>query len=471
MSYLGEVKVLGKGLWIRLWLLGLLSAVLYAVNLSVGDALTWLGILGVPPQKIVSHLILLVPISLFYLLALRFLRGVGEESSKGHILGILLFALLFRLPLIPQTPVLSSDLYRYLWDGKVQVSGEMNPYLYPPGNKRLTFLRDERIYPNINRKEARTVYPAGAQLLFQAGYLLDLDTPAKFKAAALVAEALTLFMLVLILREVRLPQSLVLIYAWNPLVIYELFHSGHIEGLMLPPLLAFVYFFLRSQPMRAGAALGLAAAIKFVPALLLVVIPPGKRLKTILPFLLVVALAYLPYAGAAGKILGFLPTYFSDPNEIFNPGLVQAGLLQATKAFSIPSPWIRYILFTLLLAFLFPVARRRDQAPIDLIPKLYLVLSAYLVLIYPALHPWYLCLMIPFLCLTPSRAWLYLSLVVPLSYLKYLIPDGVMPSWIIWVEFAPLYVLLALEHISTKTPNERRSKWSLATLSPSSTTF
>ena len=167
--------MLGKGLWIRLWLLGLLSAVLYAVNLSVGDALTWLGILGVPPQKIVSHLILLVPISLFYLLALRFLRGVGEESSKGHILGILLFALLFRLPLIPQTPVLSSDLYRYLWDGKVQVSGEMNPYLYPPGNKRLTFLRDERIYPNINRKEARTVYPAGAQLLFQAGYLLDLD--------------------------------------------------------------------------------------------------------------------------------------------------------------------------------------------------------------------------------------------------------------------------------------------------------
>ena len=463
--------MLGKGLWHRLWLLGLLSAVLYAVNLNVGDVLTWLGILRVPPNKIVSHLILLVPLSLFYVLALRLLRRVEEESSKALILGILLFAFLFRLPLVSQTPVLSSDLYRYLWDGKVQVSGEMNPYLYPPADERLAFLRDKKIHPNINRKEARTIYPAGAQLLFQAGYLLGLDTPAKFKAAALVAEALTLFLLVLILREVRLPQSRVLIYAWNPLVIYELFHSGHLESLMLPPLLVFVYFFLRSQPVRAGAALGLAAAVKIFPALLLVVIPPGKRLKTGIPFLLVVALAYLPYAGAGGKILGFLPTYFSDPYEIFNSGLVQAGLLWAIKAFSIPFPWIRYILILFLIAFLIPVARSSHQAPVDLIPKFYLAFSAYLVLIYPALHPWYLCSMIPFLCLTPSRAWLYLSLVIPLSYLKYLTPDGVMPSWVIWVEFAPLYVLLATEHIPTKTLNERRSKWFLETPAPSSTTF
>jgi len=124
--------VLRKGRWNRLWLLGLLSAVIYAVNLNVVDMLTWLGVLRVPPQKIVSHLILLLPLSLFYVLALWFLRHVKEESSRVLVPGILLFALLFRLPLIPQTPVLSSDLYRYLWDGKVQVSGEMNPYLYPP---------------------------------------------------------------------------------------------------------------------------------------------------------------------------------------------------------------------------------------------------------------------------------------------------------------------------------------------------
>jgi hypothetical protein len=468
---LGELKVLRKGQWNRLWLLGLLSAVIYAVNLNVGNMLTWLGFVDVPPPKIVSHLILLLPLSLFYVLALLFLRHVKEENSKTLMLGILLFAFLFRLPLIPQTPVLSSDLYRYLWDGKVQVLGEINPYLYPPADQRLAFLRDKKIHPNINRREARTIYPAGAQLFFRAGYLLRLDTPAKFKAIALVAESLTLFLLILILSEVRLPHSRVLIYAWNPLVIYELFHSGHLESLMLPPLLAFVYFFVRSQPVRAGAALGLAAAVKIFPALLLVMIPSGKRLKTGIPFLLVVALAYLPYAGAGGNILGFLPTYFSDPYEIFNSGLVQSGLLWAIRAFSVPFLWTGYILFLLLIAILIKVARWSHQAPVGLIPKLYLSFSAYLLLIYPALHPWYLCSMIPFLCLTPSRAWLYLSLVIPLSYLKYLTPDGVMASWVIWVEFAPLYVLLATEHIQTRTLNERRSKWFLETPASSSATF
>ena len=58
----------------------------------------------------------------------------------------------------------------------------------------------------------------------------------------------------LILRDHRLPQSWVVTYAWNPLVIYELFSSGHLESFMIPPLMGFVYFF-RTRTIAAGALL------------------------------------------------------------------------------------------------------------------------------------------------------------------------------------------------------------------------
>ena len=41
------------------------------------------------------------------------------------------FAILFRVVLLPCVPFLSDDIYRYLWDGHVQLAG-INPYLYPP---------------------------------------------------------------------------------------------------------------------------------------------------------------------------------------------------------------------------------------------------------------------------------------------------------------------------------------------------
>ncbi len=455
----------------KLRLLGLLSVFIYGVNFRLGEVLVQFGILATPPQSIVSYLIQLFPLTVFYLLALRLAARVKTEDGKTLVPEILLFAILFRLFLVPMETSLSSDIYRYIWDGRVQVAGKMNPYLYPPADKRLAPLRDQEIYPYINRKEARTVYPAGAQILLRTLYQAGLDSPVELKAAALGAEALTFLLLFLILKERRLPQNWIVIYAWNPLIIYELFYSGHLESFMLPPLMGFVYLFLRGRLRTAGALLGLAASIKLLPALLLVIVSPGKRLKILLPFFVVFASTYFPYGKAGKKVLGFLPSYFSDPYEIFNPGLPQIALLQAAKLFTLPSTSIRFVLFFCFLAFLILFIRRTKEHTDDLVTKCYIVLSGYILLIYPALHPWYLSVLVPFLCVVPSRAWLYLSLVLPLSYLKYLAPDGAMPAWVSLAQFIPLYVVLALEYARTQPLNERRSQWYLGTQTPSSTTL
>jgi alpha-1,6-mannosyltransferase len=443
-------------LWV-FWVLGLLSAVIYVMNLRLADALVPIGILDFVPGGIASYLIQIVLLSLIYFLAVWMTARVQDAGNS--LMPILLFALLFRLPLIPLNPALSSDVYRYLWEGKVQVVAGTNPYIMPPGDDRLAFLRDEAMYPHINRKEAPTVYPAGAQLLFALLYRTGIETPQAFKAISLAADALTLLLLLLILKQLHLPSGRVIIYAWNPLLIYEFFWSGHLESLMLPPMLGFVYLFLRGRVFAAGAALGLATTIKLVPIFLLATVPQGKRLRTVISFVFVVGFTYLFYAEAGRRIVGFLPTYFSDPYEIFNPGIVQLGLLWASKLFSFPVSWVRSILFALLFGILIMISRRPSNSPTDIIEKSYTTFSAYLLLIYPAFHPWYLCMLMPLLCIVPSRAWILFSLLLPFSYLKYLTPDGTMPVWITLAQFVPLYLLLIWEHTkSTMVLKERRTR-------------
>ena len=43
-------------------------------------------------------------------------------------------------------PYLSSDIYRYVWDGRVMAAG-INPYRYVPADPHLEALRDPDIFP------------------------------------------------------------------------------------------------------------------------------------------------------------------------------------------------------------------------------------------------------------------------------------------------------------------------------------
>ena len=63
-----------------------------------------------------------------------------------------------------RTMFLSSDLFRYIWDGRVQLAG-INPYLYVPAEPALAHLRDTAIiYRLVNRATyAHTIYPPMAR--------------------------------------------------------------------------------------------------------------------------------------------------------------------------------------------------------------------------------------------------------------------------------------------------------------------
>jgi hypothetical protein len=53
------------------------------------------------------------------------------------------------------------------------------------------------------------------------------------------------------------------------------------------------------------------------------------------------------------------------------------------------------------------------------------------------MDPWYLCWLVPFLCLFPWRPWLLLTATVSLSYLYYLRDQDIF--WLRPLEYVPVY--------------------------------
>ncbi|HTH96902.1 MAG TPA: hypothetical protein VL574_05750, partial [Stellaceae bacterium] len=97
-------------------------------------------------------------------------HGALLQAAMGRrklLLLVMGTATLMRLVLLPAPP-LSTDIYRYIWDGRVQAAG-INPYRYIPDDPALTALRDKTIWPSINRAAtAHTIYPPAAQVVFLA---------------------------------------------------------------------------------------------------------------------------------------------------------------------------------------------------------------------------------------------------------------------------------------------------------------
>src|SRR5262249_16882582 len=147
-----------------------------------------------------------------YCLALRLIWR-SAAPSHAALLILFTFALIFRLLLLSTEPRISTDLYRYLWDGRVQMAG-INPYRSAPEDEALRSLRGDAVYRWINRKEFPTIYPAGAQLIFWGAAALGLTTPARFKALLLLADFGAALLLLRLLDHCQVNRLRVLLYAW-----------------------------------------------------------------------------------------------------------------------------------------------------------------------------------------------------------------------------------------------------------------
>jgi alpha-1,6-mannosyltransferase len=420
--------------------LGLISGLLYFFNFRIRMFFLQSQLIG--KTAIHFYVFLFAILSALYLFGiyLIFKYRPRRRHSNGLTVIILIFAAGFRASLIPADPsVLSKDMYRYIWDGRVQQNG-INPYLYPPDAEQLNKLRDDKVYPNINRKSYRTLYPAGAQLSFRILHMIAGDSVFGYKALMTLFDLLTLFALMALLRVCGFEKTRLLVYAWNPLVIFEIAYSGHLEGITVFFMVLAFYLNATNKEMLGVVALAVSSATKLYPAILLpALLNPGQRVKGILCFALAVVLLYVPFLTAGSKVLGFLPNYLQNPAESFNLGIkyFMMNMLPQLHYYLLSKVFLLAV--TVVGLFIFFKNKKKDQA----LWYAYLLTGLLMVLMPASLHAWYLIILIPFLSFYPAVAWLIFSITVTLSYLKYVSPAGTLPTGVLMLEYVPLFTLLA----------------------------
>ncbi|MBA3767142.1 MAG: hypothetical protein H0W99_09175, partial [Acidobacteria bacterium] len=153
--------------------------------------------------------------SLIYLLAAWII--VHARPSRSTLVLVIIFAALFRLSILFAPPFLSDDVYRYVWDGRVQAAG-INPYRYKPADEAVAPLRDQKIYPKINRRDyAHTIYPPGAQVIYFLSTRVS-EAVTWMKMVMVGFEALAIWALLQLLASFNLPRQRVAIFAWHPLL-------------------------------------------------------------------------------------------------------------------------------------------------------------------------------------------------------------------------------------------------------------
>jgi hypothetical protein len=348
-----------------------------------------------------------------------------------------------RLVLLISEPSLSSDTYRYIWDGRVQAAG-INPYRYVPAAGELASLRDETIWPHINRADyAVTLYPPGAQLLFLALTRLG-ESVGAMKFALLLCEAGAIAAIIALLRQLGKPSTSVAAYAWHPLPVWEIAGNGHLDAAMLALLLAGLTVWLAGRTLIAGMLIAFSLLIKPLAALALPVLwrPWDWRLPLCVAG--VVALAYLPYLSVGLGVFGFVSGYIEEEGFASGNGFKLLWLVQqATGPLSYGRAVYLAIVLFVLGTLALRVALRTDRGAQASMRATSWMLIAFLVLISPN-YPWYFLVLVPFLALAPTAtAWVLTSA----SVLFYnVLPDDVLPAYEVRIGAFTMAALAALAH-------------------------
>jgi hypothetical protein len=343
------------------------------------------------------------------------------------------FAIGCRLPLALGPVSYDSDMIRYIWDGHIQRLG-YNPYGVLPADPAVahTHSADSARMPS---RFDRTPYPPGAQLFFRLVVTLS-QSPRAMKLALTLCDLLTMVLLWRWLSATGRNEWLVLAYAWNPLVILEVAHSGHIDALGAMWITAAALCLTRRRTALASAAFTLAVATKLLPIVLTPLFLGRLRTRDIaLGAGLLVAL-YLPFTVGTTIPIGALPNVvnhirFNSP--IFRP-----------LAWVIPPAGAAG--FALLVGLAAAIWARLRLAESD--PAAWAWPMALALACAPVIYPWYLLYFTPFLVTRSTAAlfvWTYT--VIPVYVVWELARAGArwrVPNVLMVVEYGLVVVAAAL---------------------------
>ncbi|MGH9449920.1 MAG: glycosyltransferase 87 family protein [Terriglobia bacterium] len=374
----------------------------------------------------------------FVLLALMagalYLAGVFlvERFPLGRaaLLMIVAFAAVFRLVLLTAPPSLSNDVYRYQWEGRVQ-RHSINPYTVFPAEQGLEKLQD-RDHPLRTGAQVVTAYPPLSEFAFSWVH----NVPG-YKRLFTALDFATLGVLLWILALLKEPLHRCLIYAWSPAVLISFSLSGHYDSLAILALMLAVLLIIAHKPLLSNVLLALSFVSKFFAVLFLPLLLRRKRWRDAAAFAAVAVLAYLPFAGAGWGLFRGVGDYAAEWEG-------NDSLFRLIHLASVSKEQAEFVAGVLLLGLVVYVVKSRMP-----LMRAGLVLMAGLLLLSPNAFPWYFTWSMPFLCFTPNKPWLLMSVTAVLGYAPVAAYAAGQPyrnsTSILLLEYAPVIAWLVVD--------------------------
>jgi hypothetical protein len=368
-----------------------------------------------------------------YLLAIREFFATPKFARRVVVIGLMMAAV-WHIEFLRVPSGADDDIRRYVWDGRIQRLG-YNPYIVVPSDPAAKGLHTPETR-KLNNPDLPSPYPAGAQLFFRAVTAIQESTFA-LKIAFVVCEFAVVFVLLDVLRYNRQGAHLVLAYAWSPLLAIEVAGNGHID--IVGALLLLVSAAALGRRWRATAAVGfgLAVAVKLLPIVLLPLYWKRVRIRDAALAVAVVGLMYVPFLDHGRIPIGSLGTYVQ--NWRFN-GPVFAMLDQVAPP--------QLLAGLAALVGLATATWLRSTAP-EWSPDMFAWPMAASLLFAPAVFPWYLLWLLPFLTSFSTLLIIVWTVSIIPAYVMWHLrppgrPWGTLPVWIMLFEYGCVAIAAAI---------------------------
>jgi alpha-1,6-mannosyltransferase len=300
-----------------------------------------------------------------------------------------------------------------------------NPYTVKPDDPALAHTHRNQSAAMPSRHD-RTPYPPAAQLFFRFVVSLH-DSTLAMKLALVACDLLTMLVLWRWLHFSGRSEWLTLTYAWNPLVVLEVAHSGHIDALGALWTVAAAFWLSRRRPQLATLAFVLAVTTKLMPIVLAPLFLGRVRRRDVAFGAACLVALYLPFGAADGTALGAVPNVV-DRVRFNSP------VFSTLSAIAFP----RFAAGVALVLALAAATWARLRLSHD-DPAAWAWPMAIAIACAPVIYPWYVLYLTPFLFTTatlPLAAWTIS--IVPVyevwrrSRLGY---RWITPVWVMAVEF------------------------------------
>jgi alpha-1,6-mannosyltransferase len=320
--------------------------------------------------------------------AIAWLISRGDKDPALVLLA-LAAALALRLWFLIEPPLLSGDIYRYIWDGRV-INAGFNPYVHIPADPLLTPLRDPSQYGLIDKRDyAVTIYPPVAEGIF--ALVTRFSTSVLGMRLAMIGfEVIAVAATLRMMRSLSRPPGLIVLYVLHPAGIWEIANNGHVEAAMMALVFGGFAWGLTARSRLGAAALAtLGTLVKPTGALALPAIwrPMDLRMPALCA---AIALAcYAPFLSAGAGVIGFLPNYVHEQGLDDGKGIF---LLAVARRLGAYAPWMSgaYVAIAslIVMGLGLKVGFSRDVSLQGALRGTAILMIAFLVLLSPTL-PWY----------------------------------------------------------------------------------